>query len=179
MRSKSSLGRKLIPFAYLSPALISITVLSIAPMLFTIYLAFTDASLYTFRSGIKFVGLANFVEIFQGSFSKVFFPVLGWNIIYTFASTLTQFAFGLFLAVLLNNPNLKETRLYRALLIIPWAIPGAIATLAWQGLLNQSAGQINRFLGAFFHIAPIPWLLEPNWARVSALLVTCGLASRS
>lgn len=111
MRSKSSLGRKLIPFAYLSPALISITVLSIAPMLFTIYLAFTDASLYTFRSGIKFVGLANFVEIFQGSFSKVFFPVLGWNIIYTFASTLTQFAFGLFLAVLLNNPNLKETRL--------------------------------------------------------------------
>jgi arabinogalactan oligomer/maltooligosaccharide transport system permease protein len=175
MRSPSSLGRKLMPYAYLSPALISITVLSIAPMLYTIALAFTDASLYNFRTGIHFIGLKNFVEIFQGPFSKVFFPVLGWNILYTFLSTLSQFAFGLFLAVLLNNPNLKETRLYRALLIIPWAIPGAIATLAWQGLLNKSAGQINLFLGKLFHIAPIPWLLEPNWARVSVLLVNLWL----
>jgi arabinogalactan oligomer/maltooligosaccharide transport system permease protein len=171
----ASLRRKLTPYAYLSPALISITAFSLAPMLFTICLAFTDASLYTFRTGIKWIGLGNFVEIFQGSFAQVFFPVLGWTIAYAALSTLTQYAAGMFVAVLLNNPNLKETRLYRALLIIPWAIPGSIAALAWQGLFNTSAGTINLFLHKLFGLAPVPWLQDPTLARVAVLIVNLWL----
>lgn len=166
-----SLGRKLKPYAYLSPALISITVLSVLPMLYTFYLAFTDASLYTMKTGSHWVGLANFKEIIQGPFAKVFFPVLGWTIAYAALGVLTQYAVGMFVAVLLNNPNLRETRLYRALLIIPWAIPGSIATLAWTGLLHKSAGSVNLWLVKLFGLAPIPWLLDANWARVSVLMV--------
>ncbi|HWI66005.1 MAG TPA: sugar ABC transporter permease [Symbiobacteriaceae bacterium] len=174
MRAQS-LGRKLMPYAYLSPALISIAVLSVAPMIYTIYLAFTDTSLYTFKSGAQFIGFQNFVEIFQGSFSKVFFPVFGWTISYSALATLTQYAAGMFVAVLLNNPNLKETRLYRSLLIIPWAIPGSIATLAWTGLFNTSNGSINLWLGKLFAIDPIPWLQDPNLARVAVLIVNLWL----
>ena len=171
----SSLARRLSPYAYLSPALISIAALSLLPMLFTIYLAFTDASLYTFRTGFHWVGLANFVEVFRGSFSKVFFPVLGWTIVYAALSVFTQFSLGMFVAVLLNNPNLKETRLYRALLIIPWAIPGSIAALAWQGLFNTSNGAINQLLVNVFHLQAIPWLQEANWARAAVLIVNLWL----
>lgn len=163
------------PYAYLSPALLTILLLSIVPMLFTVYLAFTDASLYTFKGGISFVGLANFREIFQGSFAKVFFPVLGWNVAYAGLSTLTQFAAGMSIAVLLNNPNMRESRLYRSILIIPWAIPGTLAILAWAGLFNTSSGTINIWLTGMFGIEPIRWLQDPNLARMAVLIVNLWL----
>ena len=170
-----SVAAKLRPYAYLSPALISITVLSLAPMLYTIYLAFTDASLYTMRTGYKWIGLDNFREIFTGTFASVFFPVLGWTLAYAALGVITQYAMGMFMAVLLNNPHLKETRLYRALLVIPWAIPGSIAVLAWQGLFHTSAGSINLWLHTLFGIGPIPWLQNPNLARVAVLIVNLWL----
>lgn len=170
-----TMRRRTVPYLYLSPALLSILIMTVLPSLFTIYLAFTDASLYTFRTGPNLVGLANFVDLLVGPFSQAFLPVLGWNILYASLSVLTQFAVGLFLALLLNNPNMRESNLYRAILIIPWAIPATLAVLAWKGLLNTSAGSINLALGSLFGLAPIPWLQEPGLARLSVILVNLWL----
>lgn len=175
MPGSTSLRRKLAPYLYLAPALLSIAVLSLGPMAFTIYLAFTDATLASFNKGINFVGIKNFIEIFSGSFSKVFFPVFGWTIAYALFSTLTQYALGMFVAVLLNNPNMRESRVYRSMLIIPWAIPGTLAILAWGGLFNTSAGSINFMLNQLFGIGPIPWLQDPALARVAIIIVNLWL----
>jgi arabinogalactan oligomer/maltooligosaccharide transport system permease protein len=175
VRRRTPLGRRLIPYAYLSPMLISIAILSIAPMIFNIILAFTDADLYTFKNGIHFAGIQNFIEIFQGTFSKVFFPVLGWTLLYSVVTTLSQYFLGMFIALRLNNPHMRESRFYRGLLVIPWAIPATIAALAWQGLFNTSYGSINRWLVAIFHIAKIPWLQDPNLAKVAVLIVNLWL----
>ncbi|HYG58397.1 MAG TPA: sugar ABC transporter permease [Symbiobacteriaceae bacterium] len=169
------LGRKLIPYAYLSPALISITVLSIFPMLFNLYLSFTDADLYTFQKGLSFAGIQNYIEIFQGTFSAVFFPVLGWTLLYALLSTFSQFFLGMFIALRLNNPYMWESRFYRALLVIPWAIPGTIAVLAWQGMFHASYGTINRWLEGMFHIQKIPWLQDPNLAKIAVMVVNLWL----
>ena len=169
------LGRRLTPYAYLTPTIISIAVLSILPILFNIYLAFTDADLYTFQKGISFAGIDNFKEIFQGSFSKVFFPVLGWTLVYALVGTFSQYFLGMFIALRLNNPNMRESRLYRSLLVIPWAIPGTIAVLAWQGMFHSSYGTINRWLEGLFHIDKIPWLQDPNLAKVAVLVVNLWL----
>lgn len=170
-----SLGRKLVPYAYLSPALITILVLSIFPMIFTFYLAFTDASLYTFKSGIQMIGLENFGEVFQGSFAKVFFPVLGWTFMYALLSCLTQYSLGMFLAVLLNNSNMRESNFYRAVLIMPWAIPATLAILAWAGLFNTSTGNINVALTQLFGMKEVPWLQDPTLARIAVLVVNLWL----
>jgi arabinogalactan oligomer / maltooligosaccharide transport system permease protein len=167
--------RKLSPYLYLMPMLVSIAVLSIAPMIFNMVLAFSDANLNSFKQGVNFVGFANFVEIFQGSFSDVFFPVLGWTIVYAALTTLSQYFLGMFFALRLNNPNMWETRIYRAILIIPWAIPATIAILAWGGMFNTSAGLINKVLVALFHIDKIPWLQDPNLAKVAVLIVNLWL----
>ncbi|MGE5674672.1 MAG: carbohydrate ABC transporter permease [Mycobacterium leprae] len=169
--SAPSLGRnKWTPYLYLSPALISIAILSIFPMIFTLALSFTDASLYTFKNGFHSAGLSNYVEMFTGGLSKVFFPVAGWTLLYAAISVAIQYAVGMFVAILLDNPNMRESRLYRALLVIPWAIPGTLATLAWQGQFNGSYGTINRML-AMFHMAPIYWLQGPNLAKVAVIIV--------
>jgi arabinogalactan oligomer/maltooligosaccharide transport system permease protein len=55
-------------------------------------------------------------------------------------------------------------------LIIPYAVPAFLSLLVWQGLLNDDFGVVNRV----FHTS-VPWLFDPNWARVSVILVSVWL----
>jgi len=158
-------------YGFLGPALISICVLSLAPMLYTIWISFTNWDAMHFMN-YQFVGVKNYVDLVNPSdpLSAVFIPTFLWTLTFAFLTTTINYLAGLLLAVLLNNKNIKEAPLYRSLLIIPWAVPGLISLLAWQGLLNQSYGQINAALHVL-GISAIPWLVNPFWARVTVLMV--------
>lgn len=160
---------------YLLPALISIIIFTIIPIVYTIVIAFTDYTMYS-QGHIKFVGFANFIEVLTGPFKEIFLPVFGWNIIFAVVSTAGTFFLGLIVAMAVNNPNIKEKSVYRAILIIPWALPATVAILSWQGLLNGSYGAINNLLLNLHLISnPIPWLTDPTWARVALIIVNIWL----
>ena len=160
---------------YLLPALISIIIFTIIPIVYTVVIAFTDYTMYS-QGHIKFVGFANFIEVLTGRFKEVFLPVFGWNIIFAVVSTAGTFFLGLIVAMAVNNPNIKEKSVYRAILIIPWALPATVAILSWQGLLNGSYGAINNLLLNLHLISnPIPWLTDPTWARVALIIVNIWL----
>lgn len=160
---------------YLLPALISIIIFTIIPIVYTVVIAFTDYTMYS-QGNIKFVGFANFIEVLTGPFKEVFLPVFGWNIIFAVVSTAGTFFLGLIVAMAVNNPNIKEKSVYRAILIIPWALPATVAILSWQGLLNGSYGAINNLLLNLHLISnPIPWLTDPTWARVALIIVNIWL----
>ncbi|WP_283702590.1 ABC transporter permease subunit [Clostridium perfringens] len=160
---------------YLLPALISIIIFTIIPIVYTVVIAFTDYTMYS-QGHIKFVGVANFIEVLTGPFKEIFLPVFGWNIIFAVVSTAGTFFLGLIVAMAVNNPNIKEKSVYRAILIIPWALPATVAILSWQGLLNGSYGAINNLLLNLHLISnPIPWLTDPTWARVALIIVNIWL----
>ena len=167
-------GQKLAPYAYLSPALLTIAIASLIPVAYTIYISFTNFSLNHFDK-VDFIGLGNYKEIVTGELLREMAPALGWTLTFAAVGTLLAYAVGLFLAVLLNNPFMRESSIYRGILILPWALPGTIAVLAWAGLLNDGYGAINGALGHLFHMAPIPWLGDPLWAKISILLVNTWL----
>lgn len=116
-------------------------------------------------SDFSFVGLENYITVLTGNIRQVFFPVLGWTVCFALISTAGSYAMGLILAILLNNPRMKESKIYRSILIVPWALPSTIAILAWQGLLNEQYGGINNLLHAAGIAWNIPWLTDPFWAR--------------
>lgn len=159
---------------YLIPALVSIFAVTIVPILYTIFISFTNYNMYHLED-YSFVGFGNYLEVLSGSIRKVFLPVLGWTICFAVLSTAGSYAMGLILAILLNNPHMKESRLYRAILIVPWALPATIAILAWQGLLNEQYGGINNMLHALGIAWNIPWLSDPLWARVGIIIVNIWL----
>ncbi|WP_245926350.1 carbohydrate ABC transporter permease [Sulfoacidibacillus thermotolerans] len=160
-----------IAYLYMSPALITIAVLGIAPILYTIFIAFTDYNQMHFLN-YHFVGLKNFISLLNPNnpLSAVFIPTFVWTLVYALLTTGFAYFIGLFLAVLLNNPHLREGIIYRTILIIPWAVPGMITMLVWQGLLNDSYGQINALLHTV-GIPKIPWQSSPFWARFSVIMV--------
>ena len=162
-------------YLYLAPALISIAVLVLIPILYTVYISFTDYNMYS-NGKVNFVGLANFKEVLAGPFKEIFLPTFIWTISFALISTLGTFFVGLLLAMILKNKNMKEAGFYKAVLIIPWALPVTVAILSWQGLLNTSYGALNNILlNSHIISEPIPWLTSPAWARLSLIMVNIWL----
>lgn len=163
-------------YKYLSPALISIFVLALLPMIYTIFIAFTNYNLTTANTGWGMVGLQNFKDVLVGPFKDFFFPVFGWTVVFATLSTFGCFFVGLFFAMLLSNKNMKESFIYKAFLIIPWALPGAIIVIAFQGLLNSQYGAINNILMNLHIIKePIMWLTNAGAARFALVLINVWL----
>lgn len=116
------------------------------------------------------VGTKNFVSVLTDKrISGPFFRVFIWTFIWAFISVFSTFALGLALALTLNK-KIRGQRLYRSLLVIPYAMPAFLSVLIWGGLLNDDYGLINRVFNSH-----IPWLFDSFWAKVSVLIVNLWL----
>lgn len=115
------------------------------------------------------VGAENFTTAFgDARYAKPFWAVLAWNFAFAILSVLTTFFLGLFFAIMLNNARLQGKRIYRTLMILPYAVPGFITALLFAGMLNQKYGFFNQVL---FGGSMIPWLQDPWLAKLSLILV--------
>ena len=134
--------------------------------------AFVDAAGDELEPGWKTgIGGRNFSRIWNDpQVRKPFFRVFVWTFVFATLTVFLSFALGLFLAIALNKPGMRFQRLYRSLLVIPWAAPGFLSLLVWQGLLNDDFGVVNRI----FHL-DVPWLFDANWAKVSVIMVSVWL----
>ncbi len=121
------------------------------------------------------VGLKNFYSIFKNETIKSsFLKVCLWTLIWGVSSVFLSFSAGMFLAIFLNDKNLKLKPVYRSLLIIPYSIPFFISVLIFKGMLNKDFGIINEFISSM-GFEKVSWLGDPIMAKVSALLVNLWL----
>jgi len=119
------------------------------------------------------VGFKNFTEAFTNTqLSGPLLRVTIWTFVFSIMSVLLTFALGLFLAMVLNHPTLRGKKLYRVLVILPYAFPVYLSGLVWAGLLNPEFGFVNQVL---FGGANIPWLTSPLLAQFSVILVNVWL----
>jgi arabinogalactan oligomer/maltooligosaccharide transport system permease protein len=117
------------------------------------------------------IGTKNFSRIAHDpTVKQPFVRVFVWTFVFAGCTVLFSFALGLFLAITLDKRGMRFQRLYRSVLIIPWAVPGFLSLLVWAGLLNDQFGVVNRV----FHLS-VPWLFNDNWARLSCILVSTWL----
>jgi arabinogalactan oligomer/maltooligosaccharide transport system permease protein len=133
---------------------------------------------HRFRTGWQvWVGLDNFTSAFfsDSEYGQYFVSVTLWTFAFAFLSVFLTFVFGTFLAIVLNDERVKGRKLYRTLLLLPYAFPSFLGALVWRNMLNVD-GFINQILGG----AGIDWLQTQTesgyWlARGSLLLVQLWL----
>lgn len=166
------------PYLILSPGMFLLIFVVIFPILFVVLLAFTNYDLYHSPPAklVDWVGLKNFMDIVKlDIWRSTFIDVFSWTIIWTFVATTCQIAIGIFLAVLVNQKDLKFKKLFRTILILPWAVPAFVSILVFAGMFNDTFGTINNDILAFFGIDPIPWLTNPFWTKVALIMIQSWL----
>jgi arabinogalactan oligomer / maltooligosaccharide transport system permease protein len=153
---------------YIAPAGLLMMIISLFPQLYQVWMSFTDYRIGNLRFNIfnsetwerfapDLVGFDNFVKIITSNLAIQnydFLRLLAFNIIWAFSNVFFHVAFGVLIALALNSKDLFGRRIYRALFVLPWAIPGYITALTWRnmyddrfGAINQLFGEINGFLG--------------------------------
>nr|WP_155131889.1 sugar ABC transporter permease [Pseudovibrio flavus] len=119
----------------LLPATIYIAVIVIYPLIDTIHLSFTNASL---RKTFSYVGWLNYDKIFNETFAGV----IGRTFVWTFFSVLLKMTVGIAGAVLLNSA-IPGRALFRLLTMPPWIVPMAIGIFMWGWMYNGQFGMIS------------------------------------
>ncbi len=189
-------------YTLLSPAAVAILAFMIYPLLFNVLLAFSDLKRSTFSCyspvargeckldhlyGLDFA-VQNFRDVFfqtnkageitgWGRLLRTAdstFPILlGRTAIWTIVNVVFHLGGGMALALILNQ-KVKFKGIYRALIVIPWAIPGTIVGLTWHQEFNTQYGFVNQLLGVL-GIAPVNWLNDPTYAFIAVLFVNIWL----
>jgi arabinogalactan oligomer/maltooligosaccharide transport system permease protein len=119
------------------------------------------------------IGLKNFEKIFTDEdLRQPLLKIISWTFIFAALSVLTTFIAGLAIALLFNDDRMRGKRVYRALMILPYAFPAFLSAYVWRGLLDTDNGFVNN---AILGGAEIPWLTEEFPARVAVLLVNLWL----
>jgi arabinogalactan oligomer / maltooligosaccharide transport system permease protein len=166
------------PYLIMSPGFLLLIFVVVFPIIFVVLLAFTNYDLYHSPPAklVDWVGLKNFIDLFQlESWRQTFFSVLSWTIIWTFVATTFQVALGMFLAILVNQKDVKGKALIRTVFILPWAVPAFVSILVFAGMFNESFGAINRDILGFFGIDPIPWMTEAMYTKIALILIQTWL----
>lgn len=166
------------PYLIMSPGFLLLIFVVVFPIIFVVLLAFTNYDLYHSPPAklVDWVGLKNFFDLFQlESWRQTFFTVLSWTIIWTFVATTFQVALGMFLAILVNQKDVKGKAIIRTVFILPWAVPAFVSILVFAGMFNESFGAINRDILGFFGIDPIPWMTEAMYTKIALIMIQTWL----
>jgi multiple sugar transport system permease protein len=156
--------REVLETILIAPAIIYVLLLVGLPLLLAMYFSVSAYTIY--NPTWQFVGLANFAQIIE---NPNFLQTLGNTFIFTFGSQLLGLVLGKFGAFLLLRP-FPGRKLVRALIILPFAVPVALATIAWQWMFDSLYSVINWTLIA----AGIVTREEaPNWLGNPYLAMLC------
>ncbi|GHG50703.1 transporter integral membrane protein [Flavimobilis marinus] len=148
------------------PSLLPVLVLSVAPLVMGIALAFTDARLVR-NPEYQVIGLENFERLLDNGF---FWDSFRIGMIWAVSVTLLQLLAGLGLALLLNS-NLRFQGLTRVLALIPWAMPPVVVSIMWRMIYSPNAGPLNAFLGKLGLPDDTNWLANFTTALPAVIVV--------
>jgi len=122
------------------------------------------------------VKVSNFKEFFTSpALRGPLVRIILWNFGFALFSLLLNFALGLAIAILFNDPSFPFKKLIRSLLIVPYTVPALITILIWRGMLYPPTGVIHRLILGVLGWAP-GWFTNEWWAKVAILLVNLWLS---
>ncbi len=154
-------------YGFLLPAILGFALFILFPLVMSFALGFTEWNLVSGLKGIKFVGLDNFVKLFQ---EEYFVASLKNNIIYTALYVPLSLLLGLLLALLLNA-KLYGRSLLRTMIFMPYISNIVAVSIVWMALFQPTKGPINQLLISLGVMDPPRWLASPDWAMFVLVII--------
>lgn len=171
-------ARLAVPLMLIAPAFVGLAALVVYPLLWELNVSFTNMSLRNFcdpgfpfmgltvhcrTDGNMFVGFENYQRVFtapvlqEAGFLQVFWQTVLWTVL----NVTFHVAGGLGLALLLHR-RMRGKGIYRALIVLPWAVPQIVALAVWRTELHSDFGMVNQLL-AIVGVQGPTWIQDPFW----------------
>src|SRR6266478_2656642 len=112
--SRRGAPRWLTAYLYILPATMIMAAITYWPILFQVYMSFTDYGLRNFR----------------------FWGILAFNLFWTFSNVIFHVTIGILIAVILNTPGLRVRGFYRAIFILPIVVPTLVVATVWRNMFD-------------------------------------------
>jgi len=163
----------------LTVPVLGLTIFTIFPIIFMIFLAFTnyDEAHMPPTKLFTWVGWDNFETVFGGgisssaSFAFTFGSVLLWTVIWAFFATFSNYILGMIVAIIINKKGIKLKKLWRTVLVMTIAVPQFVSLLLMSQMLGDQ-GAINNLLISWGWIdKPIHFLTDGTIAKVTIIVV--------
>lgn len=172
-------------YMFLAPWLIGFFVLTLYPMVYSLWLGFTDYD-FTKPGATRWIGLGNYLKMFGPLFGLSGFTAptgevmrvdpyylksLSVTFTYVFTSVPLKLIVALALALLMNQ-KLRGVALYRTVYYIPTLLGGSVAiAVLWRKLFEKD-GLVNAFLGALGFANLPSWITNPKYALGTLVLLS-------
>ncbi len=139
-----SIRYNLVGYLLIAPAVVSIVLLSVYPLLQGIGISFLNYDMTKANSKLfgTFAGWKNYITIFTNA--KYQHAVTN-SVVWTLVNIVVQLVLAMIIAMVLNE-NLRGRGLFRTMAMLPWAIPAAISALTFSALYDTKIGIFNVIL---------------------------------
>ena len=137
--------KKATPWLYSLPSMILVGIIVLFPIVYTGYISLTNMNLYHWTE-YDVIGLKNYGRALL-KLDSGFLSAVGFTLLWTVTNIVLQVVLSFFIALALNAKGLRLSRLYKTLLMFPWAMPAYVSILVWKvGMYNTEFGLLNKVL---------------------------------
>ena len=161
-------------YLWSAPSLILILLIVVFPILYTAFISLTNMSVYHWFD-FSVIGFSNYAKalfVFDSGFLGALLSTVLWTVV----NMVIQLVLAFVLATLLNIEKLRFRKLYKTLLMFPWAMPGYVSILLWKtGIFNSQFGLLNQWMTKLGH-ETVRWLSSDVSAFICCTVVNIWLA---
>ena len=157
---------RVLAYAFLLPAAIVVAGLIGYPLMRVGDISLRIGRVMNFaRIGLQPLGFGNYATV---ATDPAFWHSVVVSVAYVGITIGVAFAIGLGTALLLNR-RMPGRRVLRTLLLVPWAVPGVVASIIFLWMLDGSFGVVNAGLRGLGIQGP-PWYVDRNTALFAVTL---------
>ncbi|GAA2914638.1 multiple sugar transport system permease protein [Microbacterium keratanolyticum] len=153
-------------WVFAAPAMIFIALLLIFPLVWTLYLSFTNSK-GSVRAPFDFIGFENYVKVLTDT--ERFWPAVGRTVYFTGGALLFEVILGIAIALMLWKPFRGE-KLVRVAILLPLVATPVAIGMMWRLIFEPNIGFANEML-SWLGIPAQPWLSSPDTALSTLIFV--------
>lgn len=166
VKQQSHIPDATVAYLLLLPSLAIFAAFVLFPVISTFIDAFSNID--SLGRLVSFGTLSNFSQLAQDEYIMM---IIRQTITFTVVSVVITSVLSFALALILNT-HFPGREVAKSLVLIPWAMPFAIAAMTWRWIFNGEVGSLNYFLSLLGLIqAPVVWLGDPLLSFLAATFV--------
>jgi multiple sugar transport system permease protein len=185
-RKLRGLSDRAIAWIFISPTIVLLLAINIFPLMWTVYLSFTDYRANRPGREVNWVGTRNYERLLENEdiwgYLQATAHFVSWTMI-------IQVLLGLGLALLINR-NFKGASFWTTVILIPMMLSPAVVGTFWTYLYQPQTGIFSYLVNIFVNVGPVdmigsvalaPWsiIIVDTWMWTPYIMLLCLAGLRS